>query len=158
MARTLIKHLKKKYLKDCEDEDENEAEDYIKGDFNKYNMCIHTAYTSDYEKMKLKKVNEYWTSKDGVCYSPTIGPGINYDTEHFDEMFCILSKGSCSPRYFMQMCGRVRKLKSNVIYVFTNGFKLPKTKSRGLFTYEEVYGTHIKRHGKKIRFWKRSGP
>jgi hypothetical protein len=51
-----------------------------------------------------------------VLYTPTIESGVDFsEKNHFDRMYCFISNGSCSPRAFLQMTGRVRNLISNDI-------------------------------------------
>jgi hypothetical protein len=60
----------------------------------------------------LDKVNEVWSTKRCVIYTPTVEAGVNFDREHFDIMFVLLSAHSTHPLGVMQMTCRVRKLRS----------------------------------------------
>mgnify|MGYP001617850001 CR=1 FL=1 len=66
--------------------------------------------TDDQQKELLSNVNEVWTEYQVVTYSPTIEAGLDFNKPHFHKMYCFLSNGSCSPRSFMQMIGRIRIL------------------------------------------------
>jgi hypothetical protein len=74
-------------------------------------------------KRSLDRVNEVWSSKRCVIYTPTVEAGVNFDREHFDSMFVYLSQGSTQYLGLMQMTGRVRKLRSNVVYCVAKGLQ-----------------------------------
>ncbi len=75
----------------------------------------YTSMTDDAQKIDLNNVNETWKNKNCVMYSPTIEAGVSFDIEHFHKMYCFLSGGSCSPRSFLQMIGRIRILEEHEI-------------------------------------------
>jgi hypothetical protein len=66
-------------------------------------------------RASLDRVNEVWSSKRCVIYTPTVEAGVNFDREHFHRMFVLLSGGSTHPLGVMQMTGRARKLGSHVV-------------------------------------------
>lgn len=103
---------------------EKEAEYYTALLKEKYPTKIirkYTSKTSDMDKLALKNVVEEWKQADVVIYTPTISAGVNFDLEHFDRIFGILSAGSCSQRDFFQMLARVRKIKYDDIYLLNHG-------------------------------------
>lgn len=116
--------------------------------------CIHTAKTDDEHKIFLENVNKYWINYQVVIYSPTVEAGVSFDEEHFHKIFCILSDESTSPRGFLQMISRVRKLKCSDIYIYNNGLPF-KTKSH-FYTFAEVreYFNEIGSKDKKRMIYK----
>ena len=85
----------------------------------KIKYVMHTSKTDDSLKSKLEDVNKFWTKFQVVLFSPSIESGIDFSEEHFDKMYCILKNGptTCSQRAFLQMVGRIRKLKIEIYYV-----------------------------------------
>lgn len=75
----------------------------------------YTSMTDDAQKVDLDNVNEIWKKYNCVMYSPTIEAGLSFDVEHFNSMYCFLNGGSCSPRSFLQMIGRIRILENQEI-------------------------------------------
>ncbi len=56
-------------------------------------------------RASLDKVNEVWSSKRCVIHTPTVEAGVNFDGD---------------PLGLMQMTGRPRKLRNNVVYCATS--------------------------------------
>ncbi len=101
------------------------------------NKCVlHCSSSDDSLKNDLKDVNNFWINYQLLCYSPSVEAGVNFDTKHFNKMYCILSKQSCSPRAFLQMTARIRQLEDKTIYVYNNGFPF-KTKA-SYYKFDEV--------------------
>ena len=101
----------------------------IKKDLNeKYpnlNILLYTSFTSGHEKRLLENVNDIWINADVLLYSPTIEAGVNFDLSHFNKKFGILSNLSTSPRSFLQMLARVRKVTDTNITILNDiNFKL----------------------------------
>jgi hypothetical protein len=104
--------------------------------YNKYKVIIHCAKTSDSIKNNLKDVTNYWSTPDILIYSPSITAGVNFDVDYYDKMYVVLSTMSCSPRDLLQMIARVRKYKSDEIFIFTNSIKYFNISN--FYTYFEV--------------------
>ena len=97
---------------------------------------LYTGKTSDSIKKQLEKVNEEWILCDIVIYTPTIEAGVNFDVIHFDNIFGIISDGSCSQRSYFQMLARVRKIQdTEIILLNSTGMKLNNCV---LWNYNEV--------------------
>ena len=97
---------------------------------------IYTGKTSDSIKKQLEKVNEEWILCDIVIYTPTIEAGVNFDIVHFDNIFGIISDGSCSQRAYFQMLARVRKITDAEIMILNStGMKLNNC---NLWSFSEV--------------------
>lgn len=97
---------------------------------------IYTGKTSDSIKKHLEKVNDEWLLCDIVIYTPTIEAGVNFDIVHFNNIFGIISDGSCSQRAYFQMLARVRKITdSNIIILNSTSMKLNNC---CLWNYDEV--------------------
>ena len=109
---------------------------YLKFKKQKYRVLLHTAKTDDYLKKQLKHVNELWIKYQIVIFSPSVESGVDMSKNHFDKMYCILCVQSTSPRGFLQMCSRVRKLKDDIVYIYTNGLKFRK--KANFYTYNDV--------------------
>ena len=86
---------------------------------------VYTGKTSDSIKKQLEKVNEEWIFCDIVIYTPTIEAGVNFDIIHFDNIFGIISDGSCSQRAYFQMLARVRKISDlEIVILNSTGMKI----------------------------------
>ncbi len=88
-----------------------------------YKIICHTSECEPGHLDKLKKVNEYWNTCDLLIYSPCVEAGVDFNLDYFDNMYCILSDKSCSPRSFIQMIYRIRNIKNNDIHCFRNNIK-----------------------------------
>lgn len=113
---------------------------------------LHTSKTDDKLKEELRDVNNFWIKYQCVLYSPTIESGVDFNKEHFDEIYCILKNGqmTCSQRGFLQMVGRIRKVKSNEIICFYSGLT---NDNSVLYTYDDVlsyFRYYEDLNGKKI--------
>src|SRR5690606_17010230 len=84
---------------------------------------IHTSHTDDKLKKELRNVNDYWVKFQVVLFSPCIESGVDFSEEHFDKVYGIMKSGkaTCSQRAFLQMVGRIRKLKYNQIVCLYHG-------------------------------------
>lgn len=114
------------------------ANDYYEMFKDKYgDKCmLYCATTSDDIKKQLKNVKENWSNLRILIYTPTIESGVNFDLPHFDKIYGIISSHSTSPRAFMQMLSRVRKLTNDNIHIYLNRLRFSE---RAYFlTYDEA--------------------
>lgn len=79
-------------------------------DIKNIKIIRYTSMTDDEQKIALNNVNEEWIKYNVVMYSPTIEAGVDFNVVHFNKIYCFLSSGSCSPRSFLQMVGRIRTI------------------------------------------------
>jgi hypothetical protein len=73
---------------------------------------------------KLADCNVKWLQYDVVIYSPTIGAGVDFNPPtgpHFDAVLAWGGSGSNPAREFLQMVGRVRKLKDRKVHMYLSG-------------------------------------
>ena len=101
-----------------------------------YKTILHCSNSDDALKESLKNVTELWKNYQLIIYTPTIEAGVNFDIEHVDKMFVVLSSKSCSPRALLQMCARIRQIKDKNIYVNLN--KMPFKTKASFYKYDEV--------------------
>jgi hypothetical protein len=80
----------------------------------------YTADSPDKQKKQLKKVNEVWGSKKCVITNQTITVGVNYDNDDFDAIY-IAYDSFVKPRDAIQTSYRIRKIKSNRLYLVQIG-------------------------------------
>lgn len=99
-------------------------------------IIMHCSTSDDSLKRELRNVNEFWSKYQIIIYSPTVGEGVDFNVNHIDKMYVILSDKSTSPRGLLQMCGRVRKLKDVNINVYLNGF--PYNEHACLYNIDDV--------------------
>ena len=109
----------------------------IQNQFPNLKVMLYTGQMDDNIKTEhAKNVVEHWAKYDCIIYSPTFEAGVNFDIDHFNKCYCILSKCSSSQRATFQMLARVRKFTSNKILTFTNGIK--DYDITEFYTFEEV--------------------
>lgn len=113
------------------------ANEYYDKYSEKYQTIKYTSKTGDEQKKLLCDVKAIWGQYQLVIYSPCIESGVDYDIEHFDKIYCVMSAGSTSQRGLNQMLKRVRKVKDNTINCFLNTFK-PIIETDANYTFEEV--------------------
>ena len=100
-------------------------EQQLKEQFPDKKIMLYVGQMDDNIKTEhAKNVLEYWAEYDCILYSPTFEAGVNFDKEHFDKCYCILSSGSGCQAAVYQMLARVRKFTSNKILTFTNSQSL----------------------------------
>ena len=91
---------------------------------NKYNSVLYTGNTDDKEKKRLAVVNEVWSDKRLIVYSPAIEAGVDFNINHVNKIFVILSSSSSlkycstSQRGLMQMIARIRQFDDKNILVY----------------------------------------
>ncbi len=103
---------------------------------DKYKSVLHCAKSDDDLKHELRDVNSYWKQFKLIVYSPTVEAGVNFDCEHVNSIYVVLSSMSTSPRGLMQMISRVRKVKNSNVVVFLNN--MPFIEKANFYKYEEV--------------------
>lgn len=101
-----------------------------------YKTTRHNSKSDDKKKDKLEDVNNYWNQFQLIIYSPTIESGVDFDGEHVDKLYCILSARSTSQRAFMQMCARIRKIRDDTINIYANG--LIDRKEVEYYSYDDI--------------------
>src|SRR5208282_4157960 len=113
---------------------------------------MHTSHTDDKLKSKLENVNKHWSKYNVILYSPCIESGVDFNVDHFDKIYCVLKNGqcTCSQRSFLQMVGRIRKVRNKNIRCLYTG---PINIDSPIYTYDDVlsYFRHYETmNGKKI--------
>jgi len=99
----------------------NMANDYYQKYKDNYKVILHCSKSDDKLKQNLIDVNKFWINYQVVIYSPSVSEGVDFSiVDYIDNMYVVLSQNSCSPRGLMQMIGRIRKPKSNIIRVYLN--------------------------------------
>ena len=100
-----------------------------------YDTMLHSSKSDDLMKDKLQDVERFWKCRL-LIYTPSVQSGVSFDTEHFDQMYVILSSKSCSSRDVCQMTHRVRRFKSNDVMVYLNG--LVYREDAKFYTYDTM--------------------
>lgn len=103
---------------------------------DKYKTITHTSRSDDILKDKLKDVNNLWMQYQLIISSPSIEAGVNFDREHVDRIYVVLSSDSTSARGLMQMLFRARKVKDSTIMIYLNS--LPFCTDTSFYRYEDV--------------------
>lgn len=106
---------------------------------------IHTSESDDALKHELKYVNNFWSKYQVVLYSPTIESGVDFNIEHFDKIYCIIADGplTCSQRSFLQMVGRIRKIRDNNILCLYRNIIVNKNEpimNTNIYTFDDILG------------------
>jgi hypothetical protein len=102
----------------------------------KCQVLLHSSKSDDGLKEKLQDVNALWIQYDVVIITPTVEAGVDFNVDHFDQMYTILSNKSTSQRGLLQMTARVRKLKNLNNEVYLN--HIPFSYAASLYTFDEV--------------------
>jgi len=101
-----------------------------------YKTILHCSSSDDELKEKLKDVLNFWKRFQLLIYSPSIESGVNFNLDHFDKIYIILSTNSTSQRGLMQMMGRIRKLNDDNILVYLNN--IPFSNKISFYKYDEI--------------------
>ena len=103
---------------------------------DKYNTILHCSDSDDSLKHKLKDVKNLWNKYQLLIYSPSIESGVNFDKNHFNKIYIVLSINSTSQRGLLQMMARVRQLKENDVLVYLNN--IPYSNKISFYKYDEI--------------------
>ena len=113
-------------------------------------ILYYTGSSDDEKKKDFNDVTNIWNKCDVLIYSPTCEAGVNFDINHFDRMYGIISAKSTTPRGFLQMLARIRKVKKNEIIILNECFD-QKTKVKEYYTYPEVKSSILYLEGLKVQ-------
>jgi hypothetical protein len=103
---------------------------------DKYKTILHCSDSDDTLKNNLKDVKNFWDKYQLLIYSPSVESGVNFDKEHYDKIYIVLSTNSTSQRGLLQMMARVRKLKENNVLVYLNN--IPYSNKISFYKYDEI--------------------
>lgn len=103
---------------------------------DKYKTILHCSDSDDILKNNLKDVKNFWDKYQLLIYSPSVESGVNFDKEHYDKIYIVLSTNSTSQRGLLQMMARVRKLKDSNIFVYLNNIQYSDITS--FYKYDEI--------------------
>lgn len=119
--------------------------EYIGEKYETIKPLIINSNTDDMIKEELYDVNELFSKHQLIAYSPTMGPGVDYNVEHFDKIYGYMCNGSVCARDYFQMLFRIRKVRNKKIVIYAKNLKqstLPRIK-----TFEEIkkslYGDYL---------------
>jgi len=85
---------------------------------------LYNSRTKESKKMKhFRNIHQYWSQYDVVICSPTVSAGISFELEYFDYLFGSFNSMSCNVETCRQMLGRIRNVKSKIIYLHLEGDK-----------------------------------
>jgi hypothetical protein len=121
-----------------------EYRDIISEKYKDKKILIYTGNSDDNTKNDLKDVIGIWSKCDVLIYSPSIESGVSFDLEYFDNMYGIITNKSTSPRAFMQMLNRIRKIKNTTIKILNEVFNMTNmsdydiVKKTNMYKYSEV--------------------
>jgi hypothetical protein len=86
-----------------------------------YTAAVYTGDTGDAVKAEaFADVNVAWSSYQFVAWTSCCEAGVSFDIEHFHAVFAAAEVGGPSPRAFIQMLHRVRRVASKTIYLFVD--------------------------------------
>ena len=103
----MLNQNKKKVIACMSAKDAIDYSEVIKLKYPNKIIKTYSANTDDdIKEYDFKNIKTEWIDIDCLIYSPTVQAGCNFDLEHFDKIFGILSLGSCSQRNFYQMLAR----------------------------------------------------
>ena len=103
-----------------------------------YKTILYTAMTADKDKKLLADVQKIWSSHQLVIYSPCIEAGVDYNVEHFDKIYIVLSSGSTSQRGLNQMINRIRQVRDNTVHTFLNNIRPNELSIKRHYNLDEV--------------------
>ena len=111
---------------------------FIQQKYPDLKVALYTGISSDKDKNELSNVLENWVKLDVLIYSPTIESGVNFDINHFDKIFGVVSSGCNSQRAFCQMLSRVRKVKDKNITLWCSQLEYRQVYKKSIYTFDEV--------------------
>ena len=79
---------------------------------------IINSNTDDMIKEDLYDVNELFSKHQLLAYSPSMGPGVDYNMQHFDNIYGYMCNGSVCARDYFQMLFRIRHVKNKKILIY----------------------------------------
>lgn len=97
-------------------EDANKYYQLITKKYLKKDIKIYTSKTNDNDKKDVSNIASGWLV-DVLIYSPAIESGVDFNIEHFDNLFIVYSQLSTCPRGLNQMMNRVRQFKDKSVNI-----------------------------------------
>ena len=116
----------------------NQFYDYFRGLFPNKNILVYTGSSDDSTKKDFNDVTNIWDTCDLLIYSPTCEAGVNFDKDHFNKMYGVLSDGSTTPRGLLQMFARIRRIKETEILILNCGMLDNNLGQYDYFNFEDV--------------------
>lgn len=104
---------------------------------NKYKTVKYTGKSDDSLKKMLCDVNNVWKNYQIIIFTPVIESGLDFNKDHFDKMYIILSGNSTSQRGLIQMMHRIRKIKENIVNCYLNNIQ-PYETTAGSYNFQEI--------------------
>jgi len=93
--------------------------EYMGVKFKDINPLIINADTDDTIKVQLYDVNEMFSNRSLVAYSPTLGSGVDYNVpNHFIKLYGYMCGGSVCARDFCQMLFRIRHIVDKKVIIY----------------------------------------
>ena len=93
--------------------------EYMGVKFKDINPLIINADTDDSIKVQLYDVNEMFSNRSLVAYSPTLGSGVDYNVpNHFNKLYGYMCGGSVCARDFCQMLFRIRHIVNKKVIIY----------------------------------------
>ena len=93
--------------------------EFIGNKFKDINPLIINADTDDAIKVQLYDVNEMFSNRSLVAYSPTLGSGVDYNVpNHFNKLYGYMCGGSVCARDFCQMLFRIRHIVNKKVIIY----------------------------------------
>eukprot|EP00053_Salpingoeca_punica_P000107 m.27305 g.27305 ORF g.27305 m.27305 type:complete len:546 (-) comp10066_c0_seq1:298-1935(-) len=83
------------------------------------NYRVYTKANRGILDEDLQDVNTCWKKLHVAAFSPCVTVGVDFEVrDHFDHIYAFGVSKSCVPRTLLQMCGRCRYPKTNLIHMF----------------------------------------
>jgi len=95
--------------------------EYLSTTFKDKVIKLYCGETDQVEKVEhFKDVKKYWSQYDVLIYSSSVSAGISFEEIHYDRLFAHFTNRTCSALTAIQMCGRVRQLKDETLFICFN--------------------------------------
>jgi len=96
------------------------------------------SLTDEEDIIKLGNVNEFFKCYDVIITTSTTGAGVDFNLEHFNNIYGILQAGKTPPAEFLQIINRVRIYTNSTILIYTGQVNINKLHEAFIYNFKYV--------------------
>ena len=96
------------------------------------------SLTDEEDIIKLGNVNDFFKCYDVIITTSTTGAGVDFNIEHFHNIYGILQAGKTPPAEFLQIINRVRIYTNSTILIYTGQVNINKLEEAFIYHFKYV--------------------
>lgn len=96
------------------------------------------SLTDEEDIIKLGNVNDFFKCYDVIITTSTTGAGVDFNLEHFNNIYGILQAGKTPPAEFLQIINRVRIYTNSTILIYTGQVNINRLEEAFIHNFKYV--------------------